>query len=89
MNKNTEQLKVINSFNFVSLANQMEDARSALSIALSEDMKLIHPGAFLVFFDAIRRIVNQAGWINEFARNADLECFAPEKEESEKEEKSE
>ena len=88
MGINYEQLKHIGPSCFDAIANQLEDARTALSIALSDDYKLMHPGAFLVFYYILKRIVNQAGWIENIARDADIEMFGPklETEESEAQE---
>lgn len=73
------------------IATQMHDALTAFIVATDDEHnRIIHPGAFLVFIKLIREILNENAWIEDIAERADIEAFAPSKEQkTEKESEAE
>ena len=57
---------------------EIKDAERAFNMTVNHNGKIIHPGAFLVFREHLKNILNETEWFAEMCEKADIQSFTPE-----------
>ena len=75
-NNNQNWKSYFKQTNLSGIVRDISNATTALNIAINANLKIIHPGAFLVFCTIIASINERAQYMLTQCDRADLDAFA-------------